>query len=850
MRSVPIIVIYFLCILVFVARLLPESVQASTKKGIEPFIIEFSEPSQSEAEKALPPNITRSKRQAASAAHRRQLHNQHDQFKARLQKTFGNKALVKQDYYYLLNGINLELPAQDIEALKRMPGIKQIQPDHKVTTLLSESAPLIGTNVVWPLTDLQFKNLTGQGITIGIIDTGIDYTHADLGASPISERPFDVIAAPASDNIIYNNNRLAYTVESATKTDLFIYSFTTNQSTKIDLFDANTSVALAALDGDHLAYFGFGPADGSSGLYYKNIKTGEQRHIVVTRFYSKLSIVNDKLIYSRGPVNCYNDCSNNRIYLYDIVTKTETPLTPETNIFTYTPLVSGTKIAYDTSTPTTSYDKLNVLDYVTGITETHTPPDLCRIEDFKGDHLLYRAFNPNNFDPLRRTYYRYNLKTKQASAISYPTQPQPDQHLQPQDYIIGVNLESAGYLLDNLTIFLENWDNNRIIVYNHSNQTYAKINLLTNSISFTAYGSDRICFIATNRNLYCHTYDPTFDYTEPSNVYNDKVIAGYNWVTSSSNAYDDHGHGTHVAATVAGNGVLKGVAPEAKLVSYKVLDSHGRGYQSNVIGALDFAGYAHAWPEDVGYRMDMVSLSLGTDCKYYYGGYTSECGPDDLVSKAVDRASERGLVVVVAAGNSGNNGASTITSPGTARTAITIGATNKTKQLTSFSSLGPVTWNGTTIIKPDLLAPGYAICAAEKYASPYSAYRCLDNTHIALSGTSMATPHVAGAAALILQLAPHYSPALIKQTLINSAQNLNLTPEQQGYGFIRVDAAVSNYIPGDHTADFDVDAEDFHLQQVTSFSTLRGDVNGNRKTDISDVNYIYKNFGRKSSISN
>ncbi|MCK5234119.1 MAG: S8 family serine peptidase, partial [Candidatus Aenigmarchaeota archaeon] len=142
--------------------------------------------------------------------------------------------------------------------------------------------------------------------------------------------------------------------------------------------------------------------------------------------------------------------------------------------------------------------------------------------------------------------------------------------------------------------------------------------------------------------------------TYASNSSCEKVIGGYDFVNDDNDPMDDNGHGTHVAGTAAGNGSLKGVAPDAKLLAYKVLDAYGSGSSSDVIAGIEQA---------VNDSADVISLSLG-----------SSGNPDDPASVAVDNAVDAGVVVVVAAGNSGPY-AQTIMSPGTARNAITVGAT-------------------------------------------------------------------------------------------------------------------------------------------------------------------------------
>ncbi len=250
----------------------------------------------------------------------------------------------------------------------------------------------------------------------------------------------------------------------------------------------------------------------------------------------------------------------------------------------------------------------------------------------------------------------------------------------------------------------------------------------------------------------------------------DKIVGGYDFVNGDKDPMDDNGHGTHCAATAAGNGVLKGVAPDAEIYAYKVLSSSGSGSWSGVLSAIERAVDPN---QDGNFsdHLDIISLSLGSS-----GG-----NPDDFISMAVDRAVKAGVVAVIAAGNEGP-GEETIDSPGTARKAITVGASNKYDNMASFSSRGPVKWedydgNIQYLVKPDIVAPGVDICAAqwEDAFLNYGYSQCLDDEHVSISGTSMATPHVAGAVALLLQKNPDWGPEEIKLSLKNTA--VDISPE-------------------------------------------------------------------------
>ena len=231
-----------------------------------------------------------------------------------------------------------------------------------------------------------------------------------------------------------------------------------------------------------------------------------------------------------------------------------------------------------------------------------------------------------------------------------------------------------------------------------------------------------------------------------------KVIAFKDFVNGRSAAYDDEGHGTHVAATIAGDGdaradgLYRGVAPAAALVGLKVLAADGSGSMDAVVAAIDWA----VQNKDT-YGIEAINLSLGA----------SGCSDGtDATSRAVNNASAAGLVVAAAAGNEGP-GTCTIGSPGAAANALTVGAMADTSGTgfaqASFSSRGP-TADGR--IKPDVSAPGVAITSAAANTS---------NSYATYSGTSMATPFTAGVALLMLDANSAFTPAQVKDSIRTTA---------------------------------------------------------------------------------
>ncbi|MFI6338409.1 S8 family peptidase [Streptomyces sp. NPDC050535] len=221
--------------------------------------------------------------------------------------------------------------------------------------------------------------------------------------------------------------------------------------------------------------------------------------------------------------------------------------------------------------------------------------------------------------------------------------------------------------------------------------------------------------------------------------------------SESADTVDRVGHGTHVASTVAGSGAhsggkYKGVAPGARLISGKVLDDEGSGQESGLVAGAQWA---------VAQGAKVINLSLG--------------GPDspgdDPLEQAVDELSaSSGALFVIAAGNEGPD-AGTVGSPGSAAAALTVGAVDRTDAMAEFSSRGP-TADGS--LKPDLTAPGVDIVAA-KAAEGMDGDPAADG-YVSMSGTSMATPHVAGAAAILAQRHPDWTGERIKAALTASAK--------------------------------------------------------------------------------
>ncbi|MBN1677283.1 MAG: S8 family serine peptidase [Candidatus Thermoplasmatota archaeon] len=254
-----------------------------------------------------------------------------------------------------------------------------------------------------------------------------------------------------------------------------------------------------------------------------------------------------------------------------------------------------------------------------------------------------------------------------------------------------------------------------------------------------------------------------------------KVLGGFDFVNDDTDPMDDNGHGTHCAGIVAADGGIKGVAPGASILAYKALDASGQGYMSDVIAAIDRAMDPNQ-DQDLSDRADVISMSLG--------------GPgeaDSPVCVAVQNAVAAGIVVVVAAGNEGPS-LGTVAAPGVAPEAVTVGAIDKSNNLADFSSRGTVP---SLAMKPEVSAPGVNIVSTVPYggtsiSSPTGYYSA--------SGTSMATPHVAGGAALLLQLHPTWTPSQVKSALVTGAYALDASLWSAGAGGMWLPDAASEIV--------------------------------------------------------
>jgi len=248
-----------------------------------------------------------------------------------------------------------------------------------------------------------------------------------------------------------------------------------------------------------------------------------------------------------------------------------------------------------------------------------------------------------------------------------------------------------------------------------------------------------------------------------------KVESGYDFVENDEDPMDVDGHGTHVAGIIAANGSLKGVAPGASIMALRVLDDEGFGSSSDIIAALEYA----VDPDDdltTDDGADVINLSLGGPGEYQSPG-----------NIAVENAVAAGIVVVAAAGNYGSYGDIAGLSPASALSAITVTSSTKQDQVSGFSSKG----GGASYqqLKPEIIAPGSDIVSLQ-----------VGGGNVTLSGTSMAAPHVAGAAAILKQKFPDATPQDIKARMVSSAIDIGADAYSQGYGRLDVTGALAQAV--------------------------------------------------------
>lgn len=268
---------------------------------------------------------------------------------------------------------------------------------------------------------------------------------------------------------------------------------------------------------------------------------------------------------------------------------------------------------------------------------------------------------------------------------------------------------------------------------------------------------------------------PNNDFLYPQN----RILAFKDFINNKAKPYDDNGHGTHVAGIAGGSGInsngkYRGIAPDCNFIGVKVLNNEGKGNASDVLAGLQ-------WVMDnkEKYNIKVANLSIGT----------SNTSSNDPLVKAVENMWDRGVIITIAAGNDGPK-KHTISSPAISRKVITIGASDDNitanvwgNNLINFSGRGPTL---ECIVKPDILAPGVNIISCLSNSVSKQSNEIVDKNYFSLSGTSMSTPIVSGAIALLLEKYKDLKPDDVKLMLKKCCKNLHLPKNQQGWGLLDV----------------------------------------------------------------
>jgi len=309
-----------------------------------------------------------------------------------------------------------------------------------------------------------------------------------------------------------------------------------------------------------------------------------------------------------------------------------------------------------------------------------------------------------------------------------------------------------------------------------------------------------------------------------------KVIGGYDFVNNDNDPMDDHGHGTHVAGIVAANGSIRGIAPGAKIVAIKVLDSSGGGYTDDLISGIEWCINNASL-----FNISVITMSLG--CNETANGYISYCDSESgcslpLIVPLVNNATAHNISVIAATGNYAWT--SSISAPACIQNATAVGATTKGDVIASYSNRNNIT---------DLFAPGGTLsgngtCSPTLIDPNRICSTALSGGYISYSGTSMAAPHVAGAFALIrqfkrLETGEILTPQEIQDALNNSGETIY--DSKSGLNFSRIDvysailsldetppnitliSPLNNTRTTQKNITFSCNATDFQLANVTLF---------------------------------
>lgn len=297
------------------------------------------------------------------------------------------------------------------------------------------------------------------------------------------------------------------------------------------------------------------------------------------------------------------------------------------------------------------------------------------------------------------------------------------------------HLKSVDFICENFPVKIEQYEKDFMHIENITEHTFLGQN-------------QTICFIDTG--IYPH-----LDFLFPKS----RILKFVDFVNGKTEPYDDNGHGTFVAGIACGNGIFSkgnsGFAPRANIVSLKALNSNGNSDSNLILDAMQWVFENHKT-----YNIKVVCMSFGADVNLM----------SDPLSFGAEALWKKGIVVVAAAGNSGPK-EKTIKSPGINPNIITVGGFEiDSMSIADFSSRGPTIYGH----KPDLVAPAVDVISCNNKALPYTK----------MSGTSVATPIVAGICACLLSRFPKLSNNQIKKFLLSNSKPILHDRDIEGYGFL------------------------------------------------------------------
>jgi subtilisin family serine protease len=608
---------------------------------------------------------------------------------------------VEQTFSNVINGVLVSgVTSGDVARMKQSDYVKDVYPNKNVEATLMDSVPLIGAD------DASALGLNGEGITVGVIDTGVDYTHPDLGGC-LGENckvvgGYDFIS---NDDDPMDDHGHGTHVAATIAGEAQVSNETPKPAHNFEFYVSGSTISLNMID----AF-----SDSQGGSYNTSFGqiAGEANSSQFTEFGDLVTSDSDSIILNHN--------SGEESFV----------------------------VSWDSGADFKSY--LMEFDRVDGDTND-TTFNVERVGGLYSEMIIHGVGDTGDLDDMQFTINSMDNGVVNLSMVCFEG--------------------SCGF--DRIYDAKGNWMNLPLA----SMLPAARLDFDINDIN--------------NNQIERHEF--TFD--ENGSIKHDVIQVA---IQGSE-------------AEVSG---LSGVAPRAKIYAYKVLDSSGSGSFATVISGIERAVDPNN-DGDFSDHLDIISLSLG-----------GPGDPDDPVSKSIDRAVDAGVVAVIAAGNSGPS-SGTIGSPGTARNAITVAASDKNDSIAEFSSRGPVSWSNGTLMKPDITAPGVSICAAE-YDSAWESRRCLDDQHVAISGTSMATPHISGVVALVKQRYPSLTAEQIKNLLMMTAKDLGLGQMDQGAGRVDVMAALESPIAVSGNLDFGMT----NVNQAEFTKVLKIKNIGNSSADI------------------